>query len=84
MVVVLIYLTANERKREREREIEFFPDAGREFFVRRTKKRCGENFKKSPLKNKRRRRRRRRRKRKRRRRRNREALLHYFGDQNIG
>jgi len=83
-VVVLIYLTANERKREREREIEFFPDAGREF-LRRTKKRCGENFKKSPLKNKRRTRRRRRRKRKRRRRRrNREALLHYFGDQNIG
>ncbi len=36
-MVVLIYLTANERKRERkrererEREIEFFPDAGREF-----------------------------------------------------
>ena len=36
-MLVLIYLTANERKRERkrererEREIEFFPDAGREF-----------------------------------------------------
>ena len=53
--------------------------------MRRTKKRCGENFKKSPLKNREEEEEEEEEKEKEEEEEEiREALLHYFGDQNIG
>ncbi len=66
------------RERERERESDIF--SGRE--EKNWKKRCGENFKKSPIEKTKEEEEEEKEKEKEEE--IREALLHYFGDQNIG